>query len=110
MLGGEDYQMVAAGISWLLIELGPGTCHNYLFNLAGKRTRPRRHEDKGGAPTREFGPILPSDEADMCRFSGLKVFSEENLVKYRARKSQKRKTNCGCELHKSAKTQKRLRL
>jgi len=46
---------------------------------------PRRREDKGGAPTREFGPILPSDEADMCRFSGLKVFSEENLVKYRAR-------------------------
>ena len=30
---------------------------------------PRRREDKGGAPTREFGPILPSDEADMCRFS-----------------------------------------
>ena len=29
---------------------------------------PRRREDKGGAPTREFGPILPSDEADMCRF------------------------------------------
>ena len=46
---------------------------------------PRRYEDSGGAPTREFGPILPSDEADMCRFSGLKVFSEENLVKYRAR-------------------------
>ena len=33
---------------------------------------PRRREDKGGAPTREFGPILPSDEADMCRFSGTK--------------------------------------
>ena len=43
---------------------------------------PRRREDSGGAPTREFGPILPSDEADMCRFSGLKVFSEENVVKY----------------------------
>ena len=33
---------------------------------------PRRREDSGGAPTREFGPILPSDEADMCRFPGLK--------------------------------------
>ena len=33
---------------------------------------PRRREDSGGAPTREFGPILPSDEADMCRFSGTK--------------------------------------
>ena len=39
---------------------------------------PRRYEDSGGAPTREFGPIIPSDEADMCRFLGLKVFSEEN--------------------------------
>ena len=37
-----------------------------------------------GAPTREFGRILPSDGADMCRFPGLNVFSEENLVKHRA--------------------------
>ena len=28
----------SAELDWLLIELGPGTCHNYLFNLAGKRT------------------------------------------------------------------------
>ena len=33
----EDYRWSAEN-SWLLIELGPGTCHNYLFNLAGKRT------------------------------------------------------------------------
>ena len=33
----EDFRTVCRN-SWLLIELGPGTCHNYLFNLAGKRT------------------------------------------------------------------------
>ena len=69
---------------------------------------PRRRGDAGGAPTREFGPILPSDEADMCLFFGLKLLSEENLVKYRARKSQKRKTNCGCELRNSNLSRKSL--
>ena len=44
----------------------------------------------------------------MCLFLGLKVFSEENLVKYRARKSQKRKTNCGCELRNSNLSRKSL--
>ena len=32
---------------------------------------PHWYKDSGGAPTQEFGPILPSDEADMCRFPGL---------------------------------------
>jgi hypothetical protein len=40
---------------------------------------PRRREDKGGAPTREFGPILPSGGADMCRFPGLKKFFGKKL-------------------------------
>ena len=42
---------------------------------------PRRYGDSGGAPIREFGPMLPSDEAGMCRFLGLEVRSDENLVR-----------------------------
>ena len=42
---------------------------------------PRRYGDSGGAPIREFGPMLPSDEAGMCRFLGLEVRIDENLVR-----------------------------
>ena len=39
---------------------------------------PHRHENGGGAPTRDFGPILPSDEADMP-FSGTKKITGSGL-------------------------------
>ena len=42
---------------------------------------PRRRGDAGGAPTREFGSTLPSDEADMCRFAGSKEVLRQKTYK-----------------------------
>jgi hypothetical protein len=74
---------------------------------------PHGCEDSAAIEISAFRRI--SGEADMCRFPGLKKDSSakklpNKILKVHVEKIAKTKTNCGCELHKSAKTQKRLRL